>query len=267
MHQANFFTASTMSTNATRATQATRPLAATAASAAPLGATRATTAATATAGFGSMFSQVQNEVGAFISKGGGSGFTATAGATLSPEGLAYLERSQPASALASINAGGAVGTTGSDGELQQQFLASIKPWTEETGQRLGVAPELVAAHAALESGWGRRPLLKGDGNDTNNLFGIKAGAKWTGEVADNLTTEYTGGAALKKTERFRSYPDQASAFRDYAQVLLDNPRFKGALGTGADAQAFAQGLARGGYATDPAYADKLSRLASRLQQK
>jgi flagellar protein FlgJ len=48
-------------------------------------------------------------------------------------------------------------------------------------------------------------------------------------------------------------------------MLIDNPRFRGALGTGSDAHAFASGLAKGGYATDPAYAAKLSRLAGRLQ--
>ena len=84
-------------------------------------------------------------------------------------------------------------------------------------------------------------------------------------MAESATTEYVGGAALKTSARFRAYPDQASAFRDYAQMLIDNPRFRGALGTGNDAQAFAAGLAKGGYATDPSYAAKLTRLAGKLQ--
>lgn len=217
---------------------------------------RATPATAAAGSFGSVFQQVQGEVARFIEQGGGSA------TTLNPQGRAYLEQSQPVNVLGSINQGGEIG------EVQQQFLASIKPWTEETGARLGVAPEIVAAHAALESGWGQRPLRQGTGADTNNLFGIKAGGKWQGDVASNVTTEYEAGSgtALKKTERFRSYPDQASAFRDYAQVLLDNPRYRPALNTGKDAGAFAQGLARGGYATDPHYAAKLTQLATRLQR-
>ena len=216
---------------------------------------RATSATAAAGSFGSVFQQVQGEVARFIEQGGGA-------TTLNPQGRAYLEQSQPVNVLGSINQGGEIG------EVQQQFLASIKPWTEETGARLGVAPEIVAAHAALESGWGQRPLRQGTGADTNNLFGIKAGGKWQGDVASNVTTEYEAGSgtALKKTERFRSYPDQASAFRDYAQVLLDNPRYRTALNTGSDASAFAQGLARGGYATDPHYAAKLTQLATRLQR-
>ena len=48
--------------------------------------------------------------------------------------------------------------------------------------------------------------------------------------------------------------------------MLDNPRYRAALNPGADAGAFAQGLARGGYATDPNYAAKLTQLATRLQR-
>ena len=245
MRQADFATpramAATPSTAATSAVQSNM---------------RATDATGSGGNFSSVFRQVQGEVARFIEQGGGNA------TSLSPQGRAYLEQSQPVNVLGSINQGGEIG------EVQQQFLASIKPWTEETGARLGVAPEIVAAHAALESGWGQRPLRQGTGADTNNLFGIKAGGKWQGDVASNVTTEYAAGSgtALKKTERFRSYPDQASAFRDYAQVLLDNPRYRAALNTGANAGAFAQGLARGGYATDPDYAAKLTQLATRLQR-
>ena len=246
MRQADFFTPTTRAIAATQATAATPGLQSN---------MRSTGATAQAASFSATFQQVQGEVARFIEQGGGNA------STLSPQGQAYLNSSAPANVLGSINQGGEIG------EVQQQFLASIKPWTEETGARLGVAPELVAAHAALESGWGQRPLRQGTA-DTHNLFGIKAGAKWQGEVTNALTTEYAGdsGTALKKTERFRSYPDQASAFRDYAQVLLDNPRYRAALNTGADASAFAQGLARGGYATDPNYAAKLSQLAARLQR-
>ncbi|WP_308601860.1 MULTISPECIES: glucosaminidase domain-containing protein [unclassified Massilia] len=123
----------------------------------------------------------------------------------------------------------------------------------------------MQAHAALESGWGQRPIRNADGATSHNLFGIKAGSKWEGAVSETATTEYVGGAAIKTSARFKAYPDAASAFRDYTKMLLDNPRYRGAIGTGNDAHAFAQGLAKGGYATDPAYATKLARLADKLQ--
>ncbi|MES2741521.1 MAG: glucosaminidase domain-containing protein [Pseudomonadota bacterium] len=222
--------------------------------------------------FSSVFRQVQGEVDRFLAHGAPAPVQAD---QLSPEGRLWRERGAPGGTLAAIErAAGAAGVTGAAGPAdtgplsspgQRQFLAAIQPWAEETGQRLGVASELVAAHAALESGWGQRPLRHDGGADTYNLFGIKAGPAWQGSVAASATTEYEHGAALKKVEQFRSYPDQASAFRDYAQVLLDNPRYRAALHTGSDARAFALGLAQGGYATDPRYADKLTRLATRLQ--
>ncbi|WP_326536797.1 flagellar assembly peptidoglycan hydrolase FlgJ [Pseudorhodoferax sp.] len=150
---------------------------------------------------------------------------------------------------------------------QRDFLETITPWAREAGAALGVAPELVAAHAALESGWGRRPLRGADGGDSHNLFGIKAGAGWRGASVQALTTEYEDGDARKSTESFRAYPDHASAFRDYAQLLQSSPRYQEALNVGNDAAAFAQGLARGGYATDPDYASKLSRLVRQVQAR
>jgi flagellar protein FlgJ len=224
---------------------------------APTASTRPTAASGGNAGanFGSTFNEVQGEVADFIQNGGGD---FTSGASLSAEGRMWAARSSEAAASTVIGDG----TASAD---QQAFLDSIAPWAREAADKLGVAPELVSAHAALESGWGQRPLRKSDGSSTYNLFGIKAGSSWQGGVADASTTEYVGGAALKTSARFRAYPDQASAFRDYAQMLVDNPRFRAALGTGSDAQAFAAGLAKGGYATDPSYAAKLSRLASKLQ--
>lgn len=209
------------------------------------------------AGFGGVFGQVQGEVADFIQNGGG-GF-ATSGAALTPEAQVLAARSQEAAATAALSDGS--NTT----DNQQAFLDSIAPWAKEAADKLGVAPELVSAHAALESGWGQRPLRNADGSSSYNLFGIKAGAAWHGDTAQSETTEYVGGAAIKTSAKFRAYPDQASAFRDYADMLAANPRFHGALGTGKDAHAFATGLAKGGYATDPAYAAKLSRLAGKLQ--
>lgn len=217
-------------------------------------------------GFSSLFTQVHDEVSDFIQNGSSSGFTEPA---LNAEGWALRQRLQqdpaasPMAATVLEEAGASSPASGT--EAQQDFLTSITPWARQTAERLGVEPHLVAAHAALESGWGQKPLRQADGRDTHNLFSLKAGSRWSGDSASAATTEFVQGQARHQNERFRSYPDHASAFQDYAQLLLDNPRFKGALNTGGDARAFAQGLARGGYATDPAYADKLARVAEQVK--
>ena len=54
---------------------------------------------------------------------------------------------------------------------------------------------------------------------------------------------------------------------DYVRLIRDNPRYAGALNTGSDVQAFANALQRGGYATDPDYANKLSAVAAEVRQR
>ncbi|KQX01913.1 flagellar biosynthesis protein FlgJ [Massilia sp. Root418] len=249
-------TQATMATAATAATTATTSNMRPAAGLATAG-FASSTGAGAAGGFGAAFRQVQGDVTALINSGWGDG--AGSGDALPSQALGTA-----AAALRARAAGVIDGPANSDGTTtaeQQEFLATIEPWAADAAKRLGVAPALVSAHAALESGWGQRPV-----GNSNNLFGIKAGGQWQGAVAAATTTEYEQGVALKKVERFRSYPDQAAAFHDYANLLIDNPRYQQALNTGNDARAFASGLARGGYATDPAYADKLSKLAGKVQQ-
>ncbi|MBB6131986.1 flagellar protein FlgJ [Massilia aurea] len=240
-------------------TRATAPTAATSAT----NATRPTAAAGGGTGFGSLLNDVASEVVAYIQHGDPDGGAASA---LSAEGALLRAR---ATGLIMDGADNADGVTAPNAVArppqQQAFLDSIAPWARQAAAQLGVAPELVQAHAALESGWGQRPLRVEGGASSHNLFGIKAGPRWNGATGDSTTTEYVNGAALTTRERFRAYPDAASAFQDYARVLLDNPRYRSALNTGNDAQAFAQGLTRGGYATDPDYASKLARIAGKLQ--
>lgn len=205
--------------------------------------------------FSSLFQQVNQEVSAFIQNGA----TDIGGVPgLSPEGWMHQRQVQAVTATEEANFNANLDAN------RQSFVNTVAPLAERTATQLGVAPELLVAHAALESGWGQRPLRQADGRDTHNLFSIKAGGNWRGDSAQALTTEYEQGQATLQNERFRSYPDYASAFQDYAQ-LLRTPRYQGAVGVGDDARAFAQGLVRGGYATDPAYADKLVRVAASVK--
>lgn len=221
--------------------------------------------------FGALLGSVRDEVEAFIADGSqdDGGLTAAGQvwrARLQAAEQERVEHAEPVrvSGLSRARPTAVYGEGLEDG--QRDFLARIAPWAEGAGRRLGVAPALIAAQAALESGWGERPLRDASGADTHNLFGLKAGSGWRGEVVETLTTEYEDGAAVKRSERFRRYADPAGAFRDFTRLLLDNPRYAEALNTGGDASAYARGLVRGGYATDPAYADKLVRLATRIQR-
>ena len=79
-------------------------------------------------------------------------------------------------------------------------------------------------------------------------------------TADVTTTEYIGGVARKVVQKFRAYGSYAESFADYAKLMASNPRYQKVVSAGSNAQAFAQGLQKAGYATDPAYADKLTKV-------
>jgi flagellar protein FlgJ len=140
----------------------------------------------------------------------------------------------------------------------------------------GIPAAFTVAQAAHESGWGQREIRNADGTPSHNLFGIKAGASWTGAVAEITTTEWVGGEPQKVSAKFRSYASYDESFRDYARLMKESPRYAGVVAAAASAPAsaasgqdFAAALQRAGYATDPAYADKLARLINstlRLQR-
>lgn len=144
------------------------------------------------------------------------------------------------------------------------FVRQVLPHAEKAAAMLGVDPRLIVSHAALESGWGKRAIRHPDGRDSYNLFGIKAGPGWQGEVVNTLTTEYSGGQARKQIETFRSYGSMAEAMEDYARLIGGNERYGAALNRGRDAVSYALALQRGGYATDPQYARKLIAVAGTL---
>ncbi|HEX6017202.1 MAG TPA: glucosaminidase domain-containing protein, partial [Burkholderiaceae bacterium] len=120
----------------------------------------------------------------------------------------------------------------------------------------GIPATFMLAQAGHESDWGRRELRHADGTPTHNLFGIKAGAGWKGGVAEVTTTEVVDGEPRRVVQRFRAYASAAESFADYA-ALMKTQRYRAVRAAGDDAQAFAAGLQRAGYATDPRYADKL----------
>ncbi len=140
------------------------------------------------------------------------------------------------------------------------FNTRLLPHADAASRATGVPAQFILGQAALESGWGKREIRLPDGSPSHNLFGIKAGPDWKGAVAETMTTEYVNGVAQRKVERFRAYSSYAEGFQDYATLLRNNPRYAAALASGRNAEGFAQGLQRAGYATDPDYAEKLTRI-------
>lgn len=144
----------------------------------------------------------------------------------------------------------------------EQFIDQIRPHAERAAQELGVPPEAIMAQAALETGWGRRVPEQADGRSSHNYFGIKATPGWSGSRVEKTTHEHLGGRMQKVSAEFRAYDSPAQAFDDYVDFLKSNPRYAEALKNGGETSRFAQGLQAAGYATDPAYADKLLKVSN-----
>jgi flagellar protein FlgJ len=184
---------------------------------------------------------------------GGAGATSAAGA-------------KAAAAYSAMERATSTSSTATDA-AKTNFVQDLWPRAQEAGQVLGVDPRHLIAQAALETNWGRNMPQDIAGRCSNNLFGIKAAAGWSGPTVTSDTQEYQDGVATSTSAQFKAYATPAQSFQDYVALLRNNPRYSTALNTGGDVQAFATGLQRGGYATDPDYASKIAAVANTVAHK
>lgn len=147
------------------------------------------------------------------------------------------------------------------------FVRALAPHAQAAARKLGVSVRALLAQAALETGWGKHLPGGGNGSSSFNLFGIKAGNSWDGAKVSVPTLEYEGGVAVRRRDDFRAYASPAASFADYARLLSESPRYAQALGQGENVAGFAHALVRGGYATDPAYAAKITAIANSAQMR
>lgn len=150
---------------------------------------------------------------------------------------------------------------------KDDFIRSLRPHAEQAARELGVDADALLAQAALETGWGRSVPCNAQGECSFNLFGIKAGSRWSGATVNVPTLEFESGIPVRKVERFRAYDSPADSFRDYAALIRDSARYANARGTGENVEAFAAALQQGGYATDPHYAQKIAAVAGEVRAR
>ena len=149
-------------------------------------------------------------------------------------------------------------------EHVEAFVQRLLPHAQMASASTGIPAQFMMGQAALETGWGKAEIRGADGQNSYNLFGIKAGNGWKGRTVDIVTTEYVNGKPQKQVDTFRAYDSYADSFRDYANLLRSNARYQNVIAQGQDAAGFALGLQRAGYATDPNYAQKLMGVIERV---
>ncbi len=118
----------------------------------------------------------------------------------------------------------------------------------EEQTKYGIPASITLAQGLLESGAGESRLAV----QANNHFGIKCGDAWHGKKI------YADDDAIG--ECFRSYKNPDESYEDHS-VFLKRQRYAFLFDYDVtDYKAWAHGLKRAGYATDPKYPDKLIRI-------
>lgn len=149
-------------------------------------------------------------------------------------------------------------------ETSASFASKLLGPAKEATEGTGVHHLLVVAQAALESGWGKREILTGDGQPSYNLFGIKAGGSWNGPVTNIMTTEVIEGKTIKMRDNFRVYGSYMEGIQDYLRLITQSPRYAQVPQAQTPEQA-AYRIQEAGYATDPGYAKKLVSIIGQLK--
>lgn len=112
-------------------------------------------------------------------------------------------------------------------------------------QRFGIPASITLAQGLLESGAGKSRLA----SVGNNHFGIKCHSSWSGERIYEDDDELN--------ECFRKYTSAEESFEDHARFLKKKRYAPLFLLDVLDYKSWARALKKCGYATDPAYPDKL----------
>ena len=139
----------------------------------------------------------------------------------------------------------------------KDFVSALTEPAKAVQKKIGVPFQVVIAQAALETGWGQKIIKDQQGSSSNNLFNIKADNRWAGAQIQKDTLEFELGAMVKKSAPFRAYQSLEESFNDYADFLVGNDRYQGALEKPNNVEHFLHGLQKAGYATDPQYANKI----------
>ena len=132
------------------------------------------------------------------------------------------------------------------GQSVGEYIAYFKPIAQNNMKQYGIPASIILAQGILESGAGKGRLA----SKANNHFGIKCHKGWTGE-----SIRHDDDAAQ---ECFRKYDDAADSYRDHALFLTGRSRYNFLFDYNkGDYEAWAKGLKKAGYATDPKYPAKL----------
>ena len=128
----------------------------------------------------------------------------------------------------------------------EEYVEQFKDIAMNEMRRSGVPASITLAQGILESENGNSELVK----KSNNHFGIKCKTNWTGE---SVTHDDDANG-----ECFRAYTNAGDSYRDHSDFLKANQRYASLFNLDpTDYAAWAKGLKKAGYATNPKYPELL----------
>ncbi|WP_255490595.1 glucosaminidase domain-containing protein [Dysgonomonas sp. 511] len=133
-------------------------------------------------------------------------------------------------------------------KVYEEYIKTYKSVAIDHLKRHKIPASITLAQGLLESGAGQSDLAR----RANNHFGIKCHSDWKGEKVYKSDDN--------PNDCFRKYKNASESFEDHAQ-FLKKARYSTLFTLKiTDYRSWARGLQVCGYATDPAYANKLIKI-------
>lgn len=138
-------------------------------------------------------------------------------------------------------------------DIVDEYIGAFQYIAVSEMERTGIPASIKLAQGLLESSWGRSELS----TEAHNHFGIKCGSSWEGDSFLKEDDDYDKNGKLKKS-CFRVFESDEASYIAHSEFLLSNNRY-GFLFEYSETnhKAWAKGLRKAGYASDPAYPSKL----------
>lgn len=144
-------------------------------------------------------------------------------------------------------------------ESKKAFVEKYRAAATKAAHGSRIHPYTIITVAALESGYGKSLLA----SKHNNFFGRKPEKGYTGPTVTLNTAEYIDGKRVIIPQVFKKYPTPEAGFLDYVRLLSRSDRYGKVRAKTTPQEQFVE-LQKAGYATNPRYAAKLTRIYSEL---
>lgn len=141
-----------------------------------------------------------------------------------------------------------VATRSDSGYSAGDYINKYKNIAVSEMKRTGIPASITLAQGMIESDYGHSSLAR----EANNFFGIKCHDNWTGPTIHHHDD--------RRNECFRKYREPEESFYDHSDFLKSGSRYSFLFNIDpTDYKAWAKGLKKAGYATNPDYANMLIR--------